>query len=395
MRLTSRGRWLALGAVASALTGRVFGLRELVVAGFAAAIVLVTAALRVGTRRVHLSYRRVARPPRVPAGGLCRIELTVANEGRRREGVVTLIDPISTGGEARLQLAPLAAGSSCTVPYRLAVERRGIVDLGPMKVELSDPFGLLTRTIPSSSRIAVVVLPAVVPLTPLPASVGAEPDARTWSTRHLATATEEFTALREYVPGDDVRKVHWPSTARHGDPIVRQMEEPWQRRCTVVLDTRPGHHHDAGFELAVSATASLLDLTTSRGELCRLVTTDGRETAFIGDRHGLDAAMDLLAGLQPREGSITGTMRRLAVDRVGGALVSVIGRLPPSETATLRSIGDAFHLHVVICCEPESAAVDLGPHAVLATSIRPGELAASWAAAVTDIEGQLVRGGRR
>lgn len=395
MRITPRGRWLAAGVGVSAVTGRVFGLRELVVAAASSAAVLLAALLWVRARRVRLTFGRVARPQRVAAGGVCRIELTVTNTSRRAAGAVTLVDPISTGGEARLHLAPIAAAETCAVPYRLPVERRGVVDMGPLAVEVEDPFGLATRRVESSSRISVVVLPAIVPLQPLPESVGAEPDARTWSTRHLATATEEFTALREFVPGDDIRKVHWPSTARHGDPIVRQMEEPWQRRCTVVLDTRPGHHHDDGFERAVSAAASVLDLTASRGELCRLVTTDGRDSGFIADRHGLDAAMDLLAGLQPREGSITGTTRRLAVDRVGGALVSVVGRLPPSEAAMLGSVGIAFHLHVVVRCEGDTAMLDLGANAVAADATRPGRLGPSWAAAVTDLRRQILHGAGR
>lgn len=395
VRLTPRGRWVGIAAAVSAVTGKVFGLRELVVAALAAVVTVVVAVLWVRTRRVRLSFQRVARPQRVPAGGVCRIEITVANGARRSAGTLTLIDPISTGGAARLHLAPLAAGATLSVPYRLTVERRGVVELGPLVVEVCDPFRLATRAIPSSSRIAVVVLPAIVPLAELPPSVGAEPDARTWSTRHLATATEEFTALREYVPGDDVRKVHWPSTARHGDPIVRQMEEPWQRRCTVLLDTRPGHHHDTGFERAVSAAASLLDVAASGGELCRLVTTDGRDTGFISDRQALDAAMDLLAGIQNREGSITGALRRLAIDRVGGALVTVVGRLPASEAALLGSIGAAFHLHVVIRCEPHTSHTDTGPSTVVADSTSPGELAASWATAMADLRAQLVRGGRR
>lgn len=385
MRLTRRG-WSLAGVVAmAAAAGRTFGLRELLVAAAAGTTILVLALVSVGTQRARLTFVREARPRRVPAGGTCRVEVAVTNSGRRTTGSLALIDPISNGVEARLQLAPLRRGVTREMRYRLPVERRGVLNIGPLAIEVTDPFGLALRRSVSSSQVAVVVLPRVVPLAGLPASVGDEPDSNSWRRRHLATATEEFTALRDYVAGDDIRRIHWPATARRGAPIVRQMEEPWQRRCTVVLDTRSGHYRQDGFERAVSAAASVIDAAIARGELVRLLTTTGRDTGFIGDIHALDAALDLLAGLRTAEGSITGTTRQLVLRSGGGALVSIVGRLPPSERALVGSVGAGFNLHVVVQCEPGEATLAAGPATTAVAFHVDGQLTSTWDAAVQQL----------
>src|SRR5438270_830794 len=75
---------------------------------------------------------------------------------------------------------------------------------------------------------------------------------------------DEFYALRAYEVGDDLRRVHWPSTARRDDLMIRQHEMPWQGRATVLLDVRQGAHTEQSLEQAVSATASLLTASWQR-----------------------------------------------------------------------------------------------------------------------------------
>ena len=75
-----------------------------------------------------------------------------------------------------------------------------------------------------------------------------------------STVDEEFASLREYVSGDDFRRIHWPSTARLGTPVVRQFDVPWQRRTTVLVDLRAAAHDDRSFERAVTAAASVVEL---------------------------------------------------------------------------------------------------------------------------------------
>jgi uncharacterized protein (DUF58 family) len=349
--LTRRGWATLIGGALVIAAGRIIGLAELYVFGGAVLLMTVVAAVAVWQTRLYLEIARDVRPSRVPVGASCRVEVAIRNRAVRQAPVLTVTDPVGDGQRARLRLAPLRVGDTRVMRYRLPLHRRGIVTIGPLSVEASDPFDLARRRTETASTIEVIVLPRVVTLVPIPAAPGDEPDSGPHHLRTLATAQEEFSSLREYQPGDDVRKVHWPSTARLGRPIVRHYDEPWQRRTTVVLDVRRGGHDDASFERAVCAAASVLDLCTSRDELVRLVTTGGQDTGFISHDRELDAAMDLLAALQVSgSGSLTGTLRTLIVRRVGGSLVTCTGALPDSERSVLATMGSRFGLHLAVSC---------------------------------------------
>ena len=216
---------------------------------------------------------------------------------------------------------------------------------------MADPFGLAEKRFATRSVIDVIVLPRIHDLDAVPSAPGDEPESGLHHHRTLATAQEEFSTLREFQPGDDVRKVHWPSTARLGRPIVRQFDEPWQRRTTVVLDVRSSCQDHESFERAVSAAASVISLCASRNEPVRLVTTGGHDSGFITNDHEVDATMDLLAGVQlSAAGSLTGTLRTLLIRRVGGTLVTCTGSLPGTDRSVLESAVTRFGTHLAVSC---------------------------------------------
>jgi uncharacterized protein (DUF58 family) len=234
----------------------------------------------------------------------------------------------------------------------------------------------------TTSTVDVIVLPKVVPLAAVPPAPGDEPDSGVHHLRTMASAQEEFTTLREFQPGDDVRKVHWPSTARAGSPIVRQFDEPWQRRTTVVIDVRHSNQDQDAFERAVVAAASVISLCASRDELVRLITTGGQDTGFISTDQQVDAAMDLLAGLQlSGRGSLTGTLRTLIARRVGGTLVTCTGRLPDSERSVLATMGSRFGTHLAVSTTPGAVAAT-GPGTEFVAFDHDGALTERWATAV-------------
>lgn len=351
MRLTSRGWLTLLGGGVTIIAGLVVGMRELLVIGATAIFVALGAALALRTARVRLQVTREVRPARVPVDGSCRIELTLRNTAVRRSPVVVVSDPVGDGHHARLRLAPLAVGRRATLQYRLPVKRRGIVTVGPLEIEMADPFGLAEKRFATRSVIDVIVLPRIHDLDAVPSAPGDEPESGLHHHRTLATAQEEFSTLREFQPGDDVRKVHWPSTARLGRPIVRQFDEPWQRRTTVVLDVRSSCQDHESFERAVSAAASVISLCASRNEPVRLVTTGGHDSGFITNDHEVDATMDLLAGVQlSAAGSLTGTLRTLLIRRVGGTLVTCTGSLPGTDRSVLESAVTRFGTHLAVSC---------------------------------------------
>ena len=110
-----------------------------------------------------------------------------------------------------------------------------------------------------------------------------------------AAAGEDFYALRPYVVGDDLRRVHWPSTARHDELMVRQDELPWQGRATVLLDVRRGARTPRVLELAVSAAASIVTACWRRRDLARLLATDGTDSGFAAGHPHVEAIMEYLA----------------------------------------------------------------------------------------------------
>src|SRR5207253_1085808 len=101
--------------------------------------------------------------------------------------------------------------------------------------------------------------------------------------------------LREYEVGDDLRRVHWRSTARTGELMLRQDEMPWESRSTILLDTRPSTHQGESFERAVEIAASLATAMCRGRRQVRFVTTGGVEIRSSGvDRYA--QIMEYLAG---------------------------------------------------------------------------------------------------
>ena len=201
--------------------------------------------------------------------------------GRRRSAVTRIIDDAARfghGAARRSRRSARVQPASRTTP--LPTTRRGLHHVGPLTTTVEDPFGLARRTHTDTRRAAVVVLPRTWALTPLPSVAGDEPEHGTAALTSASSIDEEFAALRDYVPGDDIRRIHWRSTARRGAPVVRQFDVPWQRRTTVLLDLRAGPD-DSSFERAVSAAASVVQLAARRDELVRLATTGDVDAAFV------------------------------------------------------------------------------------------------------------------
>src|SRR5687767_2637705 len=141
--LTRRGLVVALGSLVLSGVGRLLGIDELFALA-AAAVALAAAALAyVRLTRFQLEAVRELRPAHVHAGTASRVELSVRNLAFRRSPVLAARDPFDGGRRwARLLLAPLGPGETARAAYRLPTDRRGIFDLGPLQLQLSDPFGL-------------------------------------------------------------------------------------------------------------------------------------------------------------------------------------------------------------------------------------------------------------
>ena len=352
--LTRRGQLLLLGALLLVISGRMFALPELFGLAAAALALVVGGCLYVWLASYRVSAVRQVRPPRVHAGGGSRVELSVRNQGNRRTPVLGTRDPFDGGRRwARFQLAPLDPGETARAAYRLPTDERGVFPLGPLQLTLSDPFGVATSTSLTAPQTSLTVYPRIDHIRPLPQAPGPDPNATATHPTALSLTGEDFYALREYQPGDDIRRVHWPSTARLDELTIRQDELPWQGRTTVVADLRSIVHTPESFELVLSAVASILAASWRTLSLTRMLTTDGTDSGFgSGHAHG-EALLEYLAAASPRDGmslvSVLGGLSRHG--STGGLVIVTTSRAASQDLAAAGALRRGFGASTVVLFE--------------------------------------------
>lgn len=372
--LTRRGWALTVGGLLLAVAGRLLGLLELYVLAAGCWALMGMALAFLATHPAGVSAQRTLTPHRVQAGDESRVELTVANRSRRSTPVIELRDPVDGGPRrARLLMAPLAGAAQERAHYRIPTERRGVLTVGPLEARRFDPLSLATRSTIVAPESELVVYPAVEDLLPLPNAPG--DDRRGGSRRATAIGAtgDDFYALRPWVVGDDLRQVHWPSTARRDELMVRQHDVPWQGRATVVLDVRARHHDDDTFERAVAATASIAASSGRGGSLFRLVTTDGGDSGFGNDPGHLEAILERLARMQPGQGELPD------LPRTSGAMALVVtAGVPAADLAHLARLGGRpGSLTVVVVARDGQLAPTAGPGTTIL--VGPGQpLSPAW-----------------
>jgi uncharacterized protein (DUF58 family) len=293
--LTVQGWIVALVAVVLVTAGRLFGIFELFLLGAGAVALVIAAAVAVWRTHLRLDIARSVHPPRVHVGGPSRIDLAITNCGKRRSPMLTLHDPVGDGRSASVVVAPLAPGESVRASYRLPTDRRGVLHVGPLSVQIADPYGLASATSRAAPVVDLTIWPAVDDVPPLPHTSGDDPHGGADHPNVLSSNGDDFYALRPYVVGDDLRHVHWKSTARRDDLMVRQDEMPWQGRATVLLDNRRHAHTADSFEWAVSAAASIVVACNHRRFLLRLLTTSGHDSGIGSGQAHVELILEQLA----------------------------------------------------------------------------------------------------
>lgn len=305
--LTTRGRCLLAAGIAAAVCSLVLNERDLLrVAVFVVALPLLVAAY-ISATRLRLGAARALRPDRVGAGSAGEVDLELWRSGRLPGGEVLLEDgvPYALGSRPRFVVERLPHDRRVLLRYPLRPALRGIQQVGPLRATITDPFGLceFERELIGHSRL--VVVPRVVPLWGLPggAGAGAGDDG---SVRLHSGQGEPDVIVRHYRTGDDMRKVHWRSTARRDEIMVRIEERPWRGGTTVLLDHRAAAHHGSGpaasLEWAVSFAASVSLHLRRTGHRVRLVTEHGvslADSPADGGEGYDNLVLDALAALQP------------------------------------------------------------------------------------------------
>jgi uncharacterized protein (DUF58 family) len=328
--LTRRG-WTLAGAAAGLVVGsRILGAGPLAGLGIAGALLIAFAAVWVTFRRPGLSLGRTVRPARLHAGGEGRVLLSGVTT--TATPLLTLTDQVDGGRRAaRFVVAPQSAGSELHAAYRIPTARRGRHVIGPLLATVSDPLGLARRSRVAAEEIDVVVCPRIHDIVSPRRGGGGEPATNAEGAR--APALEplgEFLALREYEPGDDPRQVHWRSSARLGELMVRQDEAASPGRVILVLDTRAAVHDDASFEVAIEAVASLAVRLHRDHAPVEVITTGGEVLGRPGPG-AVELLLDRLAVVETSSDDHLGAVFASMRNRLGvGSIVAATGTLDPS-----------------------------------------------------------------
>lgn len=354
--ITRRGLGFLAAGAGLVTFGRLLGITELYVLATACWALVAGAAWQ--ARRAGLSVRaeRHLHPERVHAGTDSRVELAVRNTGYRRTPVLTVRDPFDGGRrQARFFLAPLHPGETARAAYRVPTDRRGVYSLGPLEVQFTDAFGLAAVSRVVAPATQLTVYPRVDPVVPPPLTFGHDPYAGADHPSALGARGEDFYALRPYAVGDDLRRVHWPSTARTGELMIRQDEMPWQGRLTVLLDMRRRAHLPESLELAVSAAASVVAAAWRHRSLVRLVTSDGDDSGWAAGAAHVESVMERLAtvraGRADRLAEVLGRLRR---EGSGGSLVLVTAAAPETDLRAAAHLRARYGLVAAVVFEPSS-----------------------------------------
>ena len=352
--LTLRGRCLVAAGLTLGLLGVVLGERALVQLALFLLALPVISALGVARQRFRIATRRTVSPPRLPRGEDADVLLEVANTDRRAGGLWVLTEqlPAVLGARPRFVVERLAGGATAALRYRLHGGRRGRFALGPVRLRLVDPFGLVLRTAAGNDTAALLVTPRVRPLSGSGALTGAGGNGGVGARRSIAVHGEDDVSTREYRYGDDLRLVHWRATARTGELMVRLEERPWRAAASLFVDTRLSAHLLGGtsagpaddpaappdtLEWVVEAAASIGVHLLRRGAGLRVLSDSGELSPTLG--RGMLGPEELLERLAELDGSRYAglqigveALRRAGVD---GPAICLLGLVGPDDVHAL------------------------------------------------------------
>lgn len=247
--------WSMLAIVPLAFAfGYRLGWVELVAVAWAGLVLLLVAGLYL-VGKSAFTVQLGAAHTRVVVGEPAVGTVTVSNPTRRRLLGATVEVPV---GEALAEftMPSLARGAAFSHEFPVPTGRRGVIRIGPVRTVRADPIGLVRRELLWTDSEEIFVHPRTigVPST----TTGFIRDLEGNPTRQISNSDVSFHALREYVPGDERRYIHWKSTAKTGRYMVRQFEETRRSHLVIALSLATADYaDDEEFELAVSVAGSL------------------------------------------------------------------------------------------------------------------------------------------
>ncbi|MFG2086122.1 MULTISPECIES: DUF58 domain-containing protein [unclassified Spirillospora] len=371
--LTTRGRSFVAAGATAILCAFILGERDLLRAGVLVLVLPLLCTLAVSRTRYRLACARRLDPPRLPVGHEARVDLRLENVSRLPSGLLMVEDrvPYALGGRARFVLDRIEPHGKRELGYRIRSDVRGRYRVGPLTVRLADPFGMVELVRSFSLSDSLTVTPSIVPL-PYERLTGAWTGGGDSIARAVSAAGEDDVTPREYRHGDDLRRVHWRSTARHGELMVRREEQHFQSSGTLFLDTRRTAHWGDGmagsFEQAVSATASIGVHLVRTGMNLRYVTDAGEALPAASADGGFEGLLlDALAVARRSKGDSLSPGLAALRGRVGkardgdGLIIAVFGVLSGEEARSVAAARRGAGTCVAVLVEGRGTAESTAP----------------------------------
>lgn len=326
-----------------------------------------------------LSIEREIQPPRVPKNSAAIAFLKFSNASRRSVGPTVATQPYG-GRDVRTVIPRLHGRERGVRTYRLPTGDRGIFDIGPVEVARTDPLDLFRTARQHGRTEQLWVYPQVLGFRQLPTGVTRTLEGPSSDTAPQGHIT--FHRLRDYVVGDDLRLVHWRSSARTGKLVVKHNVDTSQPYTVVVLDLRRDRYTEEAFEQAVDVAASVLVSAAANKAPVELRLTDG--TVIGGPRvREVTPLIDHLTGVQASDstdeiGSLQAELLRLRRARGGTALVVVTGVAEAADLPYLAALRRRFERLVLIGIDPDDTAPMRFPGVRVISAVDAEAAAAAW-----------------
>ena len=293
---TRAGWWTLILSTALGIFGRLVGGIEFVVAATAGIAAVLLALLLRHLRPSQITVKKRLSPRRVPTGDSARVDIELHNNRSRRTPLLRVHDAVPGTRGFTVEVAPIEAkGGIARASYRLNTTSRGLHEIGPVTIHDSDAFGLVERKQVIPSLLQLIVHPRIEPIGQIPVR-SAEDTLLGHKRNHaLGLSDSDFDGLRPYAPGDDLRRVHWLSSARQDELQVRQPRPPRHSLLSVVIDTRPPGDLAAALDVTTSVAGSIAASVLASGDAALIETTDGRSSRRVVGGSQLDSLLEFLA----------------------------------------------------------------------------------------------------
>ena len=346
--LTHRGRFFVVIGLVVVLVAMAAGQRDVMRLGLLLVSLPVIAAVLVARARLRMSCERSIEPAQVPLGSPMKGQIILGQDGRLPAGILLLEDsvPKELGNQPRFLVDRADLRWRRIVEYPLLGRVRGRFATGPLSVRTVDPFGLVQLDRQFVATSEVMVTPRVVPL-PTIRTIGGGGSTGESRPHRVGVVGQDDALVREYRQGDDVRRIHWRSTARWGDLMVRREEQAWDPSASIVLDSRGSAHAGRGMqnslEWAISAAASIGIHFLDDGFAIEIYEADGslHISGAMGQHSSAsqELVISRLTDLRARPTTmIHYAVESATVDRPGQLAIAIMGRMTARDAHSLLRV---------------------------------------------------------